>query len=117
MNTDQRQILNKQTTLLSDIRGNTGGGGGGGDASAANQVLEIAGLTSIATNTSQGNLQKLKTEANDLIETYTWLDGGTTDQRITKIVYSSVILGITVTKVFTYNGGSGTYHVATSTLS
>ena len=63
------------------------------------------------------NLQIIKTQANDLVETYTWLSGGLADQRIDEIVYSSASLGLTVRETFTYNGGAGTYHVATSTLS
>lgn len=78
-------------------------------------------LCAIVDNTSslsaQSNLQKLKTQANDLVETYTWLDGGTADQRISTILYNSTILGLAVTKTFTYNGGPGTFYVATLTLS
>jgi hypothetical protein len=69
------------------------------------------------TGVIKSNLEKLKTEANDLVETYTWLSGGLADQRIDEIVYSSASLGLTVRETFTYNGGAGTYHVATSTLS
>ena len=94
-----------------------GGGGGGGDASAANQVLAIAELTDIEANTVKGDLTKLLTEADDLVHTYTWLDGGAADQRISTIVYSSAVLSLSVTETFTYNGAAGTYHVATSTLS
>ena len=93
------------------------GGGGGGDASAANQLTQISELQDISANTARGNLTKLLTEANDLVHTYTWLDGGTSDQRISTIVYSSTALSLSVTETFTYNGSSGTYHVATSTLS
>jgi len=83
------------------------------------QILtkQIDFLYAIRRNTSLSNLQKLKTQANDLVETYTWLDGGAADQRINTIVYSSVALNLIVTKTFTYNGGAGTYHVATSTSS
>ena len=42
-------------------------------------------LDAIATNTTKGNLTKLLTEANDLVHTYTWLDGGAADQRISTI--------------------------------
>ena len=93
------------------------GGAGGGDASAANQVLAIAELTSIEANTVKGDLTKLLTEADDLVHTYTWLDGGAADQRISTVVYSSTALALSVTETFTYNGAAGTYHVATSTLS
>lgn len=94
MNTDHRQLLNKQNQLLDNIKANTGG-----------------------TTTAPSDYQKLLNSANDLVQTYTWLEGGTDNQRISTIVYSSASLGLTVTETFTYNGGSGTYHVATSTLS
>jgi len=93
------------------------GGGGGGDATAANQVLEIAELTTISQNTAKGNLEKLKTEANDLIVLYTWLDAATADQRIDNIEYRSATLGIIVIDTYTYGGGAGTYYVTSSTLS
>jgi len=94
MNTDQRQILTKQTELLSSIKTNTSGG-----------------------STTNSNFQILKTQADDLVIKHTWLSGGTSDQRIDTIVYSSVTLGLTVTKTFTYYGGAGTYHVDQITLS
>lgn len=81
-----------------------------GDATA------IAAYFATLTN-AESNQIKLLTQANDLVQTYTWLDGGGTDQRISTIVYSSAALSLTVTETFTYNGGAGTYHVATSTLS
>lgn len=74
-------------------------------------------LCTIADSSASSNLQILKTQANDLVEVYTWLDGGLADQRISTILYSSAFLGLFVTETFTYNGGAGTYHVATSTLS
>ncbi len=77
-------------------------------------------LCAIIDNTSslsQSNLQKLETQANDLVTTFVWLDGGAADQRPDTITYVSATLGLTVTKKFTYNGGAGTYHVATITLS
>ena len=82
----------------------------------------IGNATAIATyfaslTNAESNQIKLLTQANDLVQTYTWLDGGAADQRISVIVYSSAALVLTVTETFTYNGGAGTYHVATSTLS
>ena len=77
--------------------GGTGGGGGGG-------VIK-------------SNLEKLKTEANDLIVLFTWLDAGTADQRIDNIEYRSAALGLIVIDTYTYSGGSGTYYVTSSTLS
>ena len=66
----------------------------------------------------QSNLHKLQTEANDLVETYTYLDpGNPTDRRISTIVYSSVLLALSVTETFAYAGGAGDYYVTSSTLS
>jgi hypothetical protein len=79
-------------------------------------AIAIAAYFATLTN-AESNQIKLLTQANDLVQTYTWLDGGTADQRISTIVYSSATLALTVTETFTYNGGAGTYHVATSTLS
>jgi len=90
---------------------------GGGDASAANQLTQITELQAINASTTKSNYSKLLNQANDLVQTYTWLDGRGADQRISTIVYSSAALSLTVTETFTYNGGAGTYHVATSTLS
>jgi xylose isomerase len=70
-----------------------------------------------ASSSAQSNLQILETQANDLVTAFTWLDGGASDQRPDTITYSSAQLGLTVIKTFTYNGGAGTYHVATITLS
>ena len=76
--------------------GGTGGGGGG---------------------VTKSNLEKLKTEANDLIVLFTWLDAGTADQRIDNIEYRSAALALMVIDTYTYGGGSGTYYVTSSTLS
>lgn len=92
-------------------------GGGGGDASAANQVLGIAQLTTQTALLAKSDYSKLTNEADDLVQTYTWLDGGGADQRISTIVYSSTSLSLSVTKTFTYSGSAGTYHIATLTLS
>ena len=77
---------------------------------------KLCAIVDNTTSLPKSNLQKLETQANDLVTTFTWLDGGTADQRPDNIVYSSAQLGITVTKTFTYFGGAGTYHVATITL-
>ncbi len=65
----------------------------------------------------KSNLEKLKTEANDLVETYTYLDPGVPlDRRISTIVYSSVTLGLSVTETFGYAGAPGDFYVISSTL-
>jgi hypothetical protein len=90
MNADQRIILSKQSQLLDDIKS------------------EVEGGT---------NLAKLLNQAEDLVVKHVWLDGGTNDQRISTITYSSVSLGLTATKTFTYYGGPGTFHVDQITYS
>ena len=67
--------------------------------------------------TTLSNLEKLKTQANDLTIIYTWLDAATSDQRIDNIEYRSAALGLVVIETFTYLGGAGTYYVTSSTLS
>ena len=69
----------------------------------------------------KSNLEKLKTEANDLVETYTYLDpADPVNRRISTIVYSSISLGFTglnvITETFGYAGLIGDYYVTSSTL-
>lgn len=72
----------------------------------------------IASNTAKGDLKKLFDEADDLVETITWLDpGNPTDRRPDTIVYSSVVLALSVTKTFAYAGSAGDYYVTSITLS
>jgi hypothetical protein len=74
-------------------------------------------ITASGGATPDSDYHKLKTQANDLVVKHVWLDGGTNDQRISTITYSSVSLGLTATKTFTYYGGAGTYHVDKITYS
>jgi hypothetical protein len=67
------------------------------------------------------NLQIIKTQANDLVETYTYLDpADPVNRRISTIVYSSISLGFTglnvITETFGYAGLIGDYYVTSSTL-
>ena len=62
-------------------------------------------------------IQRLKNEANDLVKTFTYLDAGAADERVSTIVYSSVSLGLSVTETFVYAGSAGSYRVSTITLS
>lgn len=65
----------------------------------------------------QSNLSKLKQEANDLVKTFTYLDAGLADERVSTIVYSSIALALTVTKTFVYAGSTPNFRVSTITLS
>lgn len=64
----------------------------------------------------QGNLAKIK-NANDYTETHTYLDAGTSNERISTIVYSSVALGLSVTKTFNWSGVAGAYYINNIVLS
>lgn len=94
-------------------------------ATLTEQQAQTALLTSIDTAVTaiegllaKSNLYTLQTEADDLVETYSYLDAGdSTNRRINTIVYSSVALGISVTETFAYGGGAGDYYVTSSTLS
>ena len=61
--------------------------------------------------------ERLLKNANDLIKTFTYLDAGTSDERVSTIEYSSVLLGFSATETFVYAGSSGSYRVSTITLS
>lgn len=57
--------------------------------------------------------------AKDCVETYTWSSWGTSDARVSTIVYSSatVLPGHTVTKTFAYTLSGGSYRLDTVTWS
>jgi hypothetical protein len=65
----------------------------------------------------QSDLIKLEQEANDLVKTFSYLDAGLPDERVSTIVYSSIVLALTVTKTFVYAGSSPNFRVSTITLS
>lgn len=93
-----------------------GGGGGGGDASAAKQDEQTAELIDIKNAVARGKFERLSKEADDLLTTYTYLDQGTINERIKTIVLSSVTLGLTATKTFTYTA-SAPYSIVTKSYS
>lgn len=52
--------------------------------------------------------------AHDVVATYTWLDFGTKNERISTIVYTSAtFLGDTITRTFTYSLVSSKYRLDT----
>ena len=87
-----------------------GGGGGGGDATAANQALQLAQETAIAASLVRSNLERIKKESNDMIKTLTWFAAiharnPSGNKNIDNIVYSSVLLGLSVTETFSHDSG------------
>jgi hypothetical protein len=55
--------------------------------------------------------------ANDKVETYSYLDAGTADARVSTITYSSASLSLSVTDTYSYAGTSGNYRISTITRS
>ena len=79
----------------------------------ADQIAEY--LADIIANANKK--EQLINGANDLVKTYTFLDAGTSDERVSTIVYSSVSLGLTATETYVYAGSAGAYRISTITLS
>lgn len=55
--------------------------------------------------------------ALDKVDTFTYLDAGTTDERISTIVHSSASLALSYTETFVYAGTAGAYRISTITRS
>lgn len=51
--------------------------------------------------------------APDLLQTYTYLSSGTSDERINTITYTSTSRGLTLRDTYTYGGSAGNYRVNT----
>ena len=82
-----------------------------------NKRLDLL-ISSSGGSVAESNLNKLKSQADDLKETYSYLDPtDLVNRRISTIVYSSITLCITVTETFTYAGSVGDYYVTQSILS
>ena len=82
------------------------------------KLTEIERNTRFSSNNSKlSKYQALINQANDLVKTYTYLDAGTSDQRISTVVYSSTALGLAATETFAYAGSSGSYRISSITLS
>jgi len=84
---------------------------------ASNDAIQVAVESIDSKTTLKSNKYRLENEANDLVQTFTYLDAGTDDERVETITYSSVALSLTVTETFAYAGSSGSYRVSTITLS
>jgi hypothetical protein len=53
--------------------------------------------------------------AIDYVQTFSYLDAGTTDERINTIIHSSVSLLDSITETFAYSGSSGSYRILSIT--
>lgn len=86
---------------------NSGGAGGAGSGLLTTLLDRIPAKTKIE--------QILI--ANDKVETYSYLDAGTADARVSTITYSSASLSLSVTDTYSYAGTSGNYRISTITRS
>jgi hypothetical protein len=55
--------------------------------------------------------------APDRVDTFTYLDAATVNERISTIVHSSASLGLSYTETFVYAGSAGAYRISTITRS
>jgi hypothetical protein len=93
---------------------------------ALSTVATETTLATVSTNVAdieallaRNRLTTLETMANDLTKTFAFLDPGTTDERVSTIIYSGTTVPATanVTKTFVYAGVSPNFRVLTITLS
>lgn len=79
--------------------------------------LEIGTVDGTAGGTQRVFVNNTKSQvlsSHDLVNTYTWLDFGTKNERVNTIVYTSAtITGVTVTRSFSYTNVSGKYRLDT----
>jgi len=64
----------------------------------------------------QGTLSLIK-EQSDYLQTFSYLDAGAADERVSTIVHNSATLSQSITETFAYTGSAGNYRISTITLS
>tara|TARA_B100000963_G_scaffold110861_1_gene96483 strand:- start:4179 stop:4607 length:429 start_codon:yes stop_codon:yes gene_type:complete len=101
----EKSSYSEALTSVLDVSGNPVGN--------ADQIA--AYLANIIANANKK--EQLINNASDLVKTFTYLDAGTADERVSTIEYSSVSLGLTATETFVYAGSAGAYRISTITLS
>lgn len=81
-------------------------------------TTDPAGGRAFRQNTTEAARLKQIQAYNDVIITTTYLNQGTSDERINTVVYSSVLSGLaSVTLTMGYVGSSGSYSLSTVTYS
>jgi hypothetical protein len=84
----------------------------------ASDTLRVPSETNPLPVTEIENDKNKVMEAEDLLETYTWLDFGTKNERIDTIVYTAAsVPSVTVTKDFSYVAAGSSYRLTTITWS
>lgn len=69
----------------------------------------------MATEALRVNLTNNLDIVPDLVKSYTYLDTGTVDERVSTITYVSTSLGINFTETYVWVGSTGLYRVSTIT--
>ena len=75
---------------------------------------DIKALVTTLTQSSGTNWEKLQS-APDLAQSFTYLDAGDADERVSTVTYSSTTLGLSIVETYTYAGSEGAYRVASIT--
>ncbi len=82
---------------------------------SAYQVAKMATDGTLLASTSQSTTSEQVIDADDTVQTYTWLDFGTTTERLSTLVYTSATVGSTVTDTFAYTLVGSSYRLDTIT--
>ena len=99
-------VVNPDGTAIS-------GGGGGGSSI---MIGTVDGTTIGTQRTIVNNKKQQVLAAHDLVLTYTWLDFGTKQERVSNIIYTSAtFLGETITRTFAYTLVGNNYRLDTET--
>lgn len=93
---------------------NISGGGGGGTSTII--VGTVDGTTTGTQRVIVNNKKQQVLSSHDLIESYTWLNFGTKQERVSTIIYTSATFpSVTVTRTFAYTLVGTNYRLDTST--
>ena len=90
---------------------------GSGSGSGSSIITGTVQGTSGGTQRTYVNNKKIQVlSAHDLVSTYTWLDFGTKQERVSTIIYTSAtFLGETITRTFDYTLVGTKYRLDTET--
>lgn len=77
----------------------------------------VDGTASGTERTFVNNYKNQVLNSHDLVVTYTWLNFGTKDERVSQIVYTSATIPAVITRLFSYTLTGGKYRLDTETWS
>lgn len=97
--------------------GSTISGGGGGTTTSI-MTGTVDGLPGGTQRTVVNNKKLQILNAHDLVDSYTWLNFGTKQERVSTIIYTSATFpGVTVTRTFAYTLVGTNYRLDNTTWS